>query len=142
MRTWPPYSSQGSWPDEDDPLPDDSSGDDFDQLLVVHGLAVGPYTPIAAVQAELRQLGELREAYRQARWVTTASRIVAAVFVVAWMWTSGLVLLLPAIGFTLLAVHRSHRADVYPERGRELDADIADARERLRGMLQDGEENT
>ena len=127
MRTWPPYSPD----DEDDPIPDD----EFDQLLVVHGLAVGPYTSHAAVLAELTHLGELRSSYRRSRWAITESWIVTIGMFVVMLVTRWWLLALPIAAFTLLAVHQMGVRDVSALRGRELDADIADAQKRLQGLL-------
>jgi hypothetical protein len=102
----------------------------------IHGLAVGPYTSHAAVLGELTRLGELRSSYRRSRWVITELWIVTAGMLAVLAMTRWSLLVLPVAAFTLLAVHRSRRADVYPERGRELDEDIADAQKRLRGLLQ------
>lgn len=103
-----------------------------------HGMAAGPYTATAAIEAELRALEGLRDDYREARGVITASWIAVSVLVAGWMVTASTLPLLLAAFFTLLAVHQSRAPGVYPGRGRELDADIADAGHRLR-TVQEGD---
>lgn len=131
MRDWPPYRPDGPG---DDSIAPELLDAEVDRLITALGLAAGPYTAHIAVQAELRRLGELRGDYRRARWVITASWIVVLGFAAIMLATHWWVLALPVGAFTVLAMHQYDRCDVSRERGRELDAAIADARDRMRGL--------
>lgn len=94
-------------------------------------LALRRYTAVSDIHDRLRELGGRRALHRHHRWVITKSWFVAAVsallVVTAW-W-----MLVPAIAFALLAMHRMATTDW--RAGHELDADIAAATRRLREVL-------
>jgi len=88
------------------------------------------------VEDDLADLYQLRRSHRIARGVITKSWFMAGVlYVLALLdwWT-----IIPAAGFALLAAHFAGTADWRAGRGRELDADIAAAKVRLRALAGGG----
>ena len=128
VRTWPP-----NVPADESKFPPDPFGQ---ANLCPDPADVVIYSDITEIHAELRDLGEARKQYRFNRWAITDLWIVTigAVVILActgW-WPLGLV----AAAFALYAVRLADGVDISAERGRELDADIAAAKGRLREKLE------
>jgi hypothetical protein len=119
-------------PDDDiDPQLRDA---EVDHLIAMLGIAQLPDATADEVAAELRHLESLRSSYRRSRWAITELWIAIAGMLVVLFAAGWWLLVPPVAAFTLVAVHRGNTRDVSGARGRELDADIADARARLREM--------
>lgn len=99
--------------------------DDTDPIAMAQLLS-----DLAEVQRELAGLNVARTNYRRARWVIANSLFMAGGTILALIASKIWWLILPAVGFTLLAAYMAGQVDVTPSRGRELDKAFRHATDR------------